>query len=91
MIVTTESLDGYIIKHEDETLAFISFSIALPDEWKAKLVSEFADLLVKRLNFEPAVGDMTLCKMCGKSIRYVGPHWEHLSNELQPRHPAVPK
>lgn len=39
---------------------------------------------------EPATGDEAVCRMCGETIRYVGPYWEHLG-ELQPRHPAWPK
>ena len=57
---------------------------------EARIVNDFKDILVERLNLEPEAGAMAICKMCNQDIRYIGPYWEHLG-ELQPRHPAWPK
>lgn len=101
MAYTIRDVDGkgYLIESQSAGgLVFISFtsSLNLTTEQEARLVNDFKDLLIKRLNLEPQnsqepqVGTEATCKMCGEPIRYVGPYWEHLG-ELQPRHPAWPK
>ncbi len=39
---------------------------------------------------EPRFGEQGVCKMCGATIVYIGPYWQHFG-EAQPRHPALPK
>lgn len=36
------------------------------------------------------IGDKAKCAMCGASITFVGPYWDH-DGEIKPRHPATPK
>lgn len=58
-----------------------------------KLAADKLEELIKvgkNTSREPVTGDEAVCRMCGETIRYVGPYWEHLG-ELQPRHPAWPK
>ena len=57
-----------------------------------KLVADKLEELIEASKTgELPAGTIATCKMCGQSIRYVNPYWEHLTGELQPRHPAWPK
>ena len=35
------------------------------------------------------IGDIRICRMCGKEIRFTGQYWQHIDS--YPRHLAEPK
>lgn len=39
---------------------------------------------------KPLLGEQAICGMCRERIVYIGPYWDHMS-ENKPRHPAVPE
>jgi len=55
-----------------------------------QLVTDKLEKLIEAGKLVDREGDMTLCKVCGYSIRYSGVHWQHLS-ERQQYHPGMPR